>query len=51
METVSVNTSISNSVCNIYIHGHAFKQKLLLCKSKIKKGRLSKIDKNVLSNF
>ena len=39
------------SVYNVYNHEQAFKQKLLLCKSKIKKGRLSKIDKNVLSNF
>ena len=39
METVSVSTSISNSVCNIYIHEQPFRQKLLIFKAKIKKGR------------
>jgi len=39
METVSVSTSISNSVCNIYIHDQSFRQKLLIFKALIKKGR------------
>jgi len=32
METGSVSTSKSNSVCNIYIHEQAFRQKLLIFK-------------------
>ncbi len=33
METVSMSTSISNSVYNIYIHEQAFRQKLLIFKA------------------
>ena len=33
METVSVSTSISNSVCNIYIHEQRFRQNLLIFKA------------------
>ncbi len=40
METVSVNASISSSVCNIYIHEQRFRQKLLIFKAKIKKRTL-----------
>ena len=33
METVSVSTSISNTVYNIYIHEQRFRQKLLIFKA------------------
>jgi hypothetical protein len=41
METVSVSTSKSLSVCNIYIHEQSFRQKKINIQGLNKKGRLS----------
>ncbi len=49
METVSVSTSISNSVCNIYIHGQPFRQKLLIFKAEIKKKDVNLLNVEITS--